>query len=119
MKATVNGYGYGLSVASMLSIMVLLTYSGISLAYVVYTMVFSRITSGAWDSITELVALAIKSDSSAELQNTGAGISCLKTLKRTVNVRVREGQLQLVFGGRELEDVSAETLMVVTNTCYA
>ena len=118
MKATVNGYGYGVSVASILSILVLLTYSGIALAYVLYVTFFSHITSDAWDTITELIALAVNSDPSFELQSTGAGISCLGTLKQDVKVRVTKGQLKLVFGSKYLEDTSTEASVVVTNTLY-
>ncbi|KAK0103420.1 hypothetical protein ONS95_005444 [Cadophora gregata] len=119
MKAVVNGYGYGISIAVVVSIIVLLTYSGIALASVTYTVMFSHITSGAWDSVTELVALAINSDPSAGLKNTGAGISCSRTLERVVKVCARGDQLQLVFGAEDLEDVRGETSTATPNNYYA
>lgn len=118
MKTTVNGYGYGLTTASILSTMVLLIYSLIALTYVVYTIFFSQITSSAWDSITELVALAMNSTPSSALYNTGAGISCLNTLKQPVAVGVTGDHLQLIFRGDDLKESHGDISGIAENTYY-
>jgi hypothetical protein len=97
-KTTVNGYGYGIATATILSTLILLIYSLISMIYVVYSICFAKTTSSSWESITELVALAVNSKPSSALHNTGAGIATLRTLKQPVSIRVSDDRLQMVFG---------------------
>lgn len=98
---TVNGYGYGISTASLLSTLVLVVYSLIAVLYVVHTICFAKTTSSSWDSITELIALAFNSMPSSAIQNTGAGIATLKTLKEPVRIGVSDNCLQMVFEDRK------------------
>jgi hypothetical protein len=100
MKVAVNGYGYGITTATILSSLVLLTYSLIAMVYILHSVCFSRSTSSAWESISEIIALAMNSTPVPVLQNTGAGISSLQTLKEKVRIGVNEdAQLQMIFVG--------------------
>jgi len=108
-KVTVNGYGYGITIATLLSTIVLVIYSLIASIYVVYSICFGK-TSSSWESIAELVALAVNSQPSAALHNTGAGIATLSTYKQPVGIRVSEDRLQMLFeGGGE---------KITPNECY-
>lgn len=100
MQATVNGYGYGPTTATILSITALMIYSAIAIAYMVYSTCFTRTTSSAWESISELLALAMNSSPSPALQNTGAGISTLSTLKEPVWVGSRGGKPEMCVGDK-------------------
>lgn len=105
MKTTVNGYGYGITTATILSSIVLLLYSAIAMLFIVYSTCFARSTSSAWESISEVIALAMKSTPAAALHNTGAGIHCLKTLKEKIRIRVNDDkQLQMVFLGEDTDE---------------
>ncbi|KAE8441931.1 hypothetical protein EG329_004139 [Mollisiaceae sp. DMI_Dod_QoI] len=97
VKTTVNGYGYGITTATLLSTLVLLIYSLIAISYIIYTIFFAKTTSSSWESITELVALAMNSKPSSAMQNTGAGIATLSTLKQPIRIRVSDDRLQIVF----------------------
>ncbi|KAI4158998.1 MAG: hypothetical protein LQ342_006971 [Letrouitia transgressa] len=97
MRATVLGYGYGITTARLLSTIVLLVYSLIVMIYVFHTICYTQATSDAWESITDLMALAINSTPSSRLKNTGAGIGSLGVLKEPVRVRVNDRRLQMVF----------------------
>lgn len=98
---TVNGYGYGITTATLLATLVLAIYSVIAMSYVVYSICFAKTTSNSWESITELVALALNSRPPSNLENAGAGIATLGTLKQPVRVGVSEDRLQMVFEDRE------------------
>jgi hypothetical protein len=110
-KVTVNGYGNGITTATFLSTIVLVIYSLIAFIYVVCSIFFAKTTSSSWESIAELVALAVNSQPSAALHNTGAGIATLGTYKQPVGIRVSEDHLQMFFeeGGGE---------KVTPNECY-
>jgi hypothetical protein len=112
-RTTVNGYGYGVTTAPLLSTLVLLIYSLIAMIYVVYLICFAKTTSSSWESITELVALAANSTPSLTLKNTGAGIATLRTLKQPVKIGVSNDRLQMVFN-------DGETVGEITrNKCYS
>ena len=67
----------------------------------------SGISSTAWDSTAELIALAMNSSPTRHLQNTCAGIIGVKTFQTTVRVQAsqseggKDGHLELVFGEPE------------------
>lgn len=98
MRTTVLGYGYGITTATLLSTIVLLVYSLIAIVYIIHSTYFSKTTSSAWESITDLVALAVNSKSSPSLQNTGVGIATLGVFKQPVKIRVSNDHLELIFG---------------------
>jgi hypothetical protein len=94
------GYGYGMStVTKKFAAVVLLGQAVIAIATVA-ALALSKHVSSSWSSVGELVALAINSNPTPKLQNTGAGISRLDTWKEKVMVRVAEGErLQIIFEG--------------------
>jgi hypothetical protein len=93
------GYGYGMNtITKKIAAAVLLTQAVIALATVVALALSKRISS-SWSSVGELLALAINSNPTPRLQNTGAGISRLDTWKEKVMVRVVDGDLQMIFEG--------------------
>ncbi|KAK8241920.1 hypothetical protein HDK77DRAFT_269296 [Phyllosticta capitalensis] len=82
-----------------LSLAVLATYVAYILAFIIYTLGFTRTASFAWDSISELVALALLSKPPEKsLRNTRAGIETIELFKQHVHIRVVEDEkLELVF----------------------
>ncbi|KAM5343340.1 hypothetical protein ACJ41O_014306 [Fusarium nematophilum] len=93
MKATYTGYvmtaeGW----FDYLSIAGLLLHAAIALLHTIYV-VKTGTTSGAWDSILELVVLSQKSTPPPEsvLANTSAGIQSFKTVKSVAWVETSEG----------------------------
>ena len=98
MRSIVLGYGYGVTTARLLSTIVLSTYSLIAIIYVLHSICYTKATSSAWESITELIALAVNSSPSPVLANTGAGIGTLAFLKYPVKPSVSDGCLRMIFG---------------------
>lgn len=80
-----------------LAVAVLAVYCVCAVAHGVYTII-SGTSSNSWDSMSEMVALAYNSVPSDALKNTGAGIESFPTFRCSVNVRVVEEHLELVFG---------------------
>lgn len=54
------------------------------------------LTSGAWDTASELTNLACNSKRTDAVYNTGAGIQSIKTIEQKVLVRSRNSRLELV-----------------------
>lgn len=95
------GAGYdSQGVTVKLALAVISTYCFIAISYVVYTVVTGN-TGTSWDSIGELVLLAVNSKPpgpDVNLQNTSAGAATLATFKEKVNVMVnQQGSLEFVF----------------------
>ncbi|KAL8779968.1 MAG: hypothetical protein Q9213_006693 [Squamulea squamosa] len=88
----------------------------LSNACILTTLFALGISSTAWDSISEVTALAINSTPTAALRNTCAGITELRIFKLSVRVLVRndvegEGEyLELVFGDVDQEKVEDSTI---------
>ena len=81
----------------------MLVYCVLVLGHITYSAT-TGISSSAWDSTAELVALAMNSSSTDVLQNTCAGILGRRVLASSVRVLERnEGHLKLVFGEAEAE----------------
>jgi hypothetical protein len=98
----INGYGYGYSTSSLLSLVTMLTYILIATAHVCYSISRYHVTSSAWNSISEILALALRSAQPEGLRNTGAGIAGIEVFQMAVNIGVDEQedlQLQMVDGG--------------------
>lgn len=97
----VNGYAYSMRGATVyLSCVVLISYCllvGVHFAFVV----IKNTSSNAWDSVSEVTALAMQSQPTEVLRNTSAGISTTKLFSHLVKV-VRTGvdkdHLELDFG---------------------
>ncbi len=91
---------------------VMLVYVTLAFAHILYLGI-SGISSSAWDSTTEIVALAMNSTPTKYLQNTCAGILGIRTFQTRVRILAtnnnlgQDEHLELVFG----EDSEWNTLM--------
>ncbi|KAK7530666.1 uncharacterized protein J3D65DRAFT_606927 [Phyllosticta citribraziliensis] len=105
----------GLSVK--LSLAVLVSYVAYTLAFIIFSIGFNRTASSAWDSISELTALALLSKPPEKsLKNTRAGIETVELFKRQVHIRVVENDnLEIVF---KEEDPNRKTESIVKNKAY-
>ena len=113
MQAHAQGWAYSASgSAAKFSILALLLYVLIAASHWIYS-VHDQKTSSSWDSISELVALAMRSDQSETFVNTGAGIHSAGVFKKPTQIIDKDGRLQLAVGGPE---VPYE--MVKPNECY-
>ncbi|KAJ5106416.1 hypothetical protein N7456_003091 [Penicillium angulare] len=101
MKATANGYAYGMGGAtSVAAMVVLLIYCAMTVPHTVFVW-WTGWTSSSWDSIPELVALALQSNSTVALKNTGAGISTAALFREPVQVLDVRRRLKLTFRDTE------------------
>lgn len=99
METHVNGYAYSLdgSITTKLAVAILLLHASLALVHSLYE-IFTGFSSSSWESIAELLALAMNSAPTAALQNTCAGISQLATMKLLVRVAAKEADhLELEF----------------------
>lgn len=77
----------------------------------------SGVSSTAWDSTAELVALAMNSSPTKVLQNTCAGIVGRQAFSTSVRVlTTNPGHLELVFG--DLKDPNSQASKLVMNQKY-
>ncbi|KAL8772411.1 MAG: hypothetical protein Q9209_002362 [Squamulea sp. 1 TL-2023] len=116
VDSTFQGYAYNMAgLAPRIAIAFLTLYCFLALGHVFYAS-YSGISSTAWDSISEVTALAMNSTPTAALRNTCAGITELRIFKLSVRVLVRndvegEGEhLELVFGDVDQEKVEDSTI---------
>lgn len=92
------------------------TYCILVLAHIIYSAI-SGVSSTAWDSVAELVALAMNSSPTEILENTCAGILGRKAYQTHVRVlKTSEKHLELVFG--EIKDLNADVSELVMNEEY-
>ncbi|PMD29179.1 hypothetical protein L207DRAFT_642636 [Hyaloscypha variabilis F] len=88
-----SGYGYAPKVITVkISLAILILYCIVAIAHIVYS-VISGISSAAWDSISELVALSINSRPTIELQNTCTGIRTTAIFEHKVRIASTSGVL--------------------------
>lgn len=98
MRASANGYAYNnKGSAQRFAMTILCLYAVIAVGHWVY-LGWSRESSSSWDSIAELVALAMSSTPSTDLTNTGAGIDSFQVFQNQTQVIDRDGHLELAFG---------------------
>ena len=107
------GYGYKWrgSRTSQLGVSILLLHLFMALAHIAYVLyqviVKHQGTTSSFDTIGEIVALALNSHSSAKLQNTSGGINHSKTWKEIVAVReTSAGHLELVIDPESKTDAN-------------
>ncbi|MCJ1264493.1 hypothetical protein MMC22_004365 [Lobaria immixta] len=101
---------------TILAITVMLAYCTLVLGHTIYSAI-SGISSTAWDSTAEFVALAMNSSPTKILQNTCAGIVGRRALQTPVRVlATTPGHLELVFG--EVKDQNAQISELVPNEKY-
>ena len=98
MKTQVNGYAYSFEgITIKLSITILMLHAVLALCHTVYE-VGSGLSSSSWDSVVELVALAMNSAPTTTLLNTCAGITQITTMKLIVRiVPTKADHLELEF----------------------
>lgn len=98
MQMQVAGYAWYTSNSSdYIAITVVVIYLLIPLAHTIWV-VLTGCTSSSWDTITELLGLALQSPPSNALRGSGAGIERLGTYQRIVKLRARDkGQNKTVF----------------------
>lgn len=113
------GWLYNTSGASIkLAIVNMFLYCILVLGHIIYCAV-TGISSTAWDSAAELVALAMNSSPTQILQNTCAGIIGRRTLMSPVRVLVKEpGHLELVFGIVSKDKITQDGSKLVVNQQY-
>jgi hypothetical protein len=100
LHATINGYAYNSSGrATILSCVVLICYCVMVIVHMLFSMRIG-LCSQAWDTVSEVVALAMQSRPTEKLRNTCAGIVSKTTFTHLVRVR-RTGEvgehLELLF----------------------
>ena len=101
MQVHTQGWAYSASgSAAKFAIIALLLYTVIAASHWTYS-IRDRKTSSSWDSISELVALAMRSNPSETFVNTGAGIHSAEVFKKPTQVIDKDGRLQLAVGGAE------------------
>ena len=90
MKMQVVGYAWYISgFSEYLAISVVIMYMAIALAHTIWV-VSTGVTSSSWDTVTELLALALQSPVPGALRGAGAGIERLGTYQKTAKLRVTE-----------------------------
>ncbi|KAJ5096128.1 hypothetical protein NUU61_005484 [Penicillium alfredii] len=98
MEVIVNGYAYSVKGATSIAAMVvMLVYCLMVIPHTIYVVRTGR-SSSSWDSLPEIVALALQSRPTAALKNTGAGISTSAIFRAPVQVLGMERRLTLAFG---------------------
>jgi hypothetical protein len=105
VQVEVNGYAYSSKGATMiLSCIVLLAYCVLAGVHSVFV-IFTKTSSNAWDSVSEVTALAMQSQPTEVLKNTCAGISTTRIFSNLVKVvptGPTKDHLELKFGDHGL-----------------
>ena len=110
MRCEVFGYAwYMSSISDYLAIGVVVAYMVIAIAYTVWVLFVTGVTSSSWDTVTELLALALQSPVPETLSGSGAGLERLATYKRLVRLRARREE------GGERHRVRERLVLIVGN----
>lgn len=89
MRCEVVGYSwYAHTITDYLAIAVVGIYMLVAITHMLWVLYFG-VTSSSWDTITELLALALRSPIPESLSGCGAGVERLGTYKRLVKLRAR------------------------------
>ena len=84
-----------------LSLAVMFGYVVIVLVYLTFS-VFTGYAATSWDSVSELVTLALNTEQPDGLRNTSVGVQTLDTFRKPVRLRVAgDASCQLLFPGQE------------------
>jgi hypothetical protein len=122
LKYTVPGFGYGADVTPVrISLVILFIYCMVTISHIAWS-IGAGISSSAWDSISEIVALAINSRPAYELQNTCSGIESMDVFQNRVRVAstdvksAKDGRmhLELLFPSGD----GSHANKIVTNETY-
>ncbi len=88
MRINVAGYAwYANGFSDYLATAIVTTYTVMAVAHTVWELA-KGMTGSSWDTVTELVALALRSLVSEALSGSGAGIERLRTYGRFPRLRV-------------------------------
>jgi hypothetical protein len=124
METQVNGYAYSFdSITTKIAIIILMLHASLAVCHSIYEMM-SGLSSSSWDSVAELLALAMNSSPTKTLQNTCAGISQLATMKllvRVVATKVDHLELDFTSPSEEYELLSKDDvgkLVTAPRTVY-
>lgn len=119
-EMTISGLSMQASLASFLSMFILLIHMFLATLHIVYV-VRKRHTSGSWSSVGELLALAQNSQpASSILCNIGGGIERASTYAQVAKIRVRrtpgsdQEHVELLFDGSD-SDVDLHALVAQRN----
>ena len=109
MRVEVVGYAwYASGISDYLATAVVLIYMLMALAHTIWV-VTKGVTSSSWDTVTELLALALQSPESDSLRGSGAGIERLGTYGRLTKLRAIKDQqgekLVLIVDGEQISRV--------------
>lgn len=86
MRVEVGGYAwYASGISYYLATVVVVLYMLIALSYTVWVLC-TGVTSSSWDTVTELLALALQSPVPQTLKGSGAGVERMGTYKKLVRV---------------------------------
>jgi len=98
MTCEVFGYAwYASSSSDYLAAGVVMAYMLIAIAYTVWVLFVTDVTSSSWDTVTELLALALQSPVPETMSGSGAGVERFATYSRLVRLRARREE----GGGRQ------------------
>lgn len=97
MKATVNGYAYSSrGILQKSAMVVLLFYSMFAVFHTAYSL-WTGYSSTCWDTLPEIAALAVNSERTDKLRNTGAGTATVGVYEEKVRIMVKDNKLEFVF----------------------
>ncbi|KAK1758871.1 hypothetical protein QBC47DRAFT_436150 [Echria macrotheca] len=107
-RSDVYGYAYSPEGTTQLVFMAILgAYVLLVLVHFLWSLATGW-TSAKWGSPPEVAALALHSAAPATLANTGAGIGTVSAFESRVQVKVKEGNLEMVFDDTEKGHVRAK-----------
>ncbi|KAL8877486.1 MAG: hypothetical protein Q9198_004506, partial [Flavoplaca austrocitrina] len=110
LRFEVYGYAwYASSASDYFATVVIFIYIFVAVAHCVWILIINRKTSCSWDTVTELLALALQSPAATSLLGSGAGIERLNTYKKIVRLRALEA-------GEENRDGASKRLVLVLET---
>jgi hypothetical protein len=99
LKANILGYAYSPKGKTQVAAMIALSmYALLVLCHIGYSATTGWYSSG-WGSPSDLTALAMNSEPTDKLKNTGGGVETIQVFKEQVTVRVRDDRLQMIFRG--------------------
>lgn len=95
---SIYGWSYQVdNVGTELALTVVIAYCLFAMVHIFYALI-SGISGSAWNSVAELVALAMNSNATTVLQNTCAGIIGVKAFRTNVQIlETTEGHLEMCF----------------------
>lgn len=120
MRVEVVGYAwYASGFSDYLATAVVVLYMLVALAHTIWVLT-KGVTSSSWDTVTELLALALQSPAPDSLRGSGAGIERLGTYRRLTRLRVmrEEGEDRLVLVIEE-QDSRARYKRVEVDNAYS